>query len=103
MLAGDVDFEDDEPTSRLDWLRDHLTSLERIPTPGAGLTVQRWRALAELAATDGSLGRLAEGHLDAIAILDELGRPAEPGPLRGVWAARPGVAARRAGAARAGA
>ncbi len=83
-------FADDDPAARLAWLRAHLPALERIPLPGGGLTVQRLRALAELAATDGSLARLAEGHLDALAILDELGSgPVDGDRLRGVWAARP--------------
>jgi alkylation response protein AidB-like acyl-CoA dehydrogenase len=90
VLAGDVSFDDDEPSSRISWLREHLTSLERIPTPGAGLTVQRLRSLAELGSADGALARLAEGHLDAVAILDELGALDGRGTeLRGVWAARP--------------
>jgi alkylation response protein AidB-like acyl-CoA dehydrogenase len=89
VLAGEVRFDDDDPGPRLAWVRRHLTSLGRAPTPGAGLTVQRWRALAALGATDGSLVRLAEGHLDALAILDELGAPDDRAVVRGVWAARP--------------
>ena len=57
-----------------------------LPLPGSGLTWQRWQSLAELAATDLNLGRLAEAHTDAVAILAELGGP-EPGGLWGVWAA----------------
>src|SRR6201999_2359385 len=34
--------------------------------------------------------RLAEGHVDAVAILVEAGRRAAPGALYGVWAARSG-------------
>jgi alkylation response protein AidB-like acyl-CoA dehydrogenase len=47
--------------------------------------------LARVSGHDLAVGRLVEGHLDALAILDELGRgPAGPG-LYGVWAAhRPG-------------
>ena len=90
MLAGDVSFDDDDPATRIAWLRQRLTSLGRIPAPGLGLTVQRLRALADLGAADGSLARLAEGHLDALAILDELGADAAPADaLRAVWAARP--------------
>lgn len=36
------------------------------------------------------MARLAEGHTDAVAILAEAGRSAEPDVLYGVWAARPG-------------
>jgi alkylation response protein AidB-like acyl-CoA dehydrogenase len=45
--------------------------------------------LTGLGALDGSLARLAEGHLDALAILDELGQPAVDDAVRGVWAAQP--------------
>jgi alkylation response protein AidB-like acyl-CoA dehydrogenase len=97
VLAGDTSFADDEPGPRVGWLRAHLHSLGRIPTPGAGLTVQRLRALAELGAADAALARLAEGHLDALAILDELGGDdGEPGALRAVWAARPELLEARA-------
>ena len=89
MLAADVRFDDEDPGPRCSWLRDHLTTLGRIPGPGTGLTVQRWRALAELGAADGSLARLAEGHLDALAILEELDASDDRAVLRGVWAARP--------------
>ncbi len=83
-------FDDDAAGARVAWLRRHLTSLGRIPIPGVGLTVQRLRALADLGAADGSLARLAEGHVDALAILDELGADAgSTDALRAVWAARP--------------
>ena len=36
---------------------------------------------------DVALGRLVEAHADAVAILAEAGRPAQPGALYGVWAA----------------
>ncbi|MEU5884762.1 acyl-CoA dehydrogenase [Spirillospora sp. NPDC047279] len=62
----------------------------RLPLPGHGDTRARWGALADLAEEDLSLARLAEGHFDALAILDELGGPpAPPGSLWGVWAAKP--------------
>ncbi len=61
-----------------------------VPLPGRGHTAQRWRALAELAADDLDLGRLAEAHLDALAILAELQGPAvSPGQRWAVWAAEP--------------
>ena len=61
-----------------------------LPLPGAGRTRERWRALSDLAERDLSLGRLAEGHTDAAAILDELGAPPPgPGQVWGVWAAHP--------------
>ena len=58
-----------------------------LPLPGAGATGARFRRLAELGATDLSLGRLAEAHTDAVAILAEAGRASDPGRLLGVWAA----------------
>ena len=61
-----------------------------LPLPGSGGTLRRWRALVELAADDLCVARLAEAHLDALAILDELAGPAAaPGTRWGVWAARP--------------
>lgn len=61
-----------------------------LPLPGHGRTRVRWAALAGIAEHDLSLARLAEGHADAIAILDELGGPAPPpGSRWGVWAAMP--------------
>jgi hypothetical protein len=59
-----------------------------VPMPGRGLTWRRMEALADVSGEDLSVGRLVEGHLDALAVLDELGRaPAGPG-VYGVWAAR---------------
>jgi alkylation response protein AidB-like acyl-CoA dehydrogenase len=62
---------------------------ETIPLPGRGQTWARFAALAGWAANDLSLGRLAEGHVDALAILAEAGRaPVDPVATYGVWAAR---------------
>nr|WP_089114198.1 acyl-CoA dehydrogenase family protein [Streptomyces sp. SS07] len=73
----------------------------RIPLPGEE-TLARFAALSELGRRDLSLARLAEGHLDAAAILHEVER-ALPAPAErwGVWAARPpgpGLTARPTGA-----
>lgn len=62
-----------------------------LPLPGSGRTWERWEALAEISARDLSLGRLAEGHTDAVAILAELHGPEAQG-LWGVWAAEPASA-----------
>jgi alkylation response protein AidB-like acyl-CoA dehydrogenase len=59
-----------------------------VPYPGSGQTWRRLAALGEWAAADLSLGRLAEGHYDALAILAEAGKPAQAGAIYGVWAAR---------------
>ncbi|MFE6861876.1 acyl-CoA dehydrogenase family protein [Nocardia sp. NPDC057668] len=61
-----------------------------LPLPGQGRTLDRFRSLAAFAAQDTVLGRLAEAHTDAAAILDELGGAAPlPGEVWGVWAAEP--------------
>ncbi|MET0542626.1 MAG: acyl-CoA dehydrogenase, partial [Variovorax sp.] len=67
--------------------------LDRLPLPGAGDTMTRWRALAAVAAHDLSLVKLFEGHTDALAILAELrpaGEAAPPeGSRWGTWCAEP--------------
>jgi len=64
--------------------------LDKLPMPGDGHTMERWRALAAVAAHDVGLAKLYEGHTDALAILTELDGPM---PLAhttwGVWAAEP--------------
>ena len=65
------------------------TEAAELPLPGEGDTWARFEALSRWAAQDLSLGRLVEGHSDAVAILAEAGmKPAEPGATYGVWAAR---------------
>ncbi len=73
------------------------TELDDVPLPGSGRTWARLAFLARIAETSPALGRLVEGHLDAIAILAELETPAPPDARLGVWAAEPGtfVSARR--------
>lgn len=67
------------------WLANGVLDL---PLPGAGATGRRWTRLAELTAIDVVSGRLAEAHVDAVAILAELDGPApRPDQLWGVWAA----------------
>ena len=61
---------------------------DRLPLPGSGRTLTRWRALATVAARDLGLVKLFEGHTDALAILAELQAPvAPPGSSWAVWAA----------------
>ena len=56
------------------WLRQLVQQqLDQLPIPGAGHTLARWQALAEVAACDLSLAKLFEAHTDALAILQELG------------------------------
>lgn len=64
--------------------------LDATPLPGRGRTLQRWQLLAAVAARDVALVKLVEGHLDALAIMAELGATApEPGTTWGTWAAEP--------------
>ncbi|MBJ8337570.1 acyl-CoA dehydrogenase family protein [Antrihabitans sp. YC3-6] len=61
-----------------------------LPLPGAGHTIERWHRLAQLSFRDTVVGRLAEAHTDAVAILAEItGRSIPNGSLWGVWAAQP--------------
>ncbi|MFG1928400.1 acyl-CoA dehydrogenase [Cryptosporangium sp. NPDC048952] len=60
-----------------------------LPLPGQGHTAARFAALAGLTRADTVLGRLAEGHTDALAILAELDGPAPDEAVWGVWAAVP--------------
>jgi hypothetical protein len=73
-----------------------------VPMPAAGRTLHRWDALATLGAADLTAARVAEPHLDALAILDEAaaaGMPvdldvigADAGSTWGVFAAEgPGM------------
>jgi alkylation response protein AidB-like acyl-CoA dehydrogenase len=66
----------------------------RLPLPGAGDTLLRWRALAEVAEQDLAVAKLYESHTDALAILAELDHPNTfPDNARwAVWAAEPPTA-----------
>lgn len=60
-----------------------------LPLPGRGHTAERHRRLAQLTRVETvSVGRLAEAHVDALAILAEAGLSPEPGALYGVWASQ---------------
>ena len=65
--------------------------LDRLPRPGQGATLARWRALAAAGAHDLSLAKLFEGHTDALAILHEAGDTelAVPAALWATWCAEP--------------
>jgi hypothetical protein len=72
-------------------LRAIAASEPAVPLPGSGSTWARWQQLSDWSAENLSLGRLAEGHTDALAILAEDGRaPADSRAVYGVWAARSG-------------
>lgn len=78
---------DPTPGERLDRLL-RAGSLD-LSLPGGGATALRWSVLAGWGRADLPLARLAEGHVDAVAILRELGAAPAPGACYGVWAARP--------------
>ena len=59
-----------------------------LPLPASGRSAERWQRLALLAQDDIVAARIAEAHVDAVAILHELGgKPPDSGQLWGVWAA----------------
>ncbi len=65
-----------------------------LPAPGVGSTAALWSALATLAATDLTVARVVEPHLDALAIMAQLPEPpdldvigAGPDSTWGVFAA----------------
>ncbi|GBG36696.1 acyl-CoA dehydrogenase family protein [Mycobacterium montefiorense] len=59
-----------------------------LPLPASGRTLERWQQVAQLAEEDIVAARIVEAHVDAVAIIDELGgKPPELGQLWGVWAA----------------
>jgi alkylation response protein AidB-like acyl-CoA dehydrogenase len=63
---------------------------DRLPLPGQGATLARWRALAAVGAHDLSLAKLFEGHTDALAILHEAGAGrGDDGSAWGTWCAEP--------------
>lgn len=63
---------------------------DRLPLPGHGATLTRWRALAAVGARDLSLAKLFEGHTDALAILHEAGAGrVVDGSVWGTWCAEP--------------
>lgn len=68
-----------------------------LPLPASGRTAERWERLTRLAEDDIVAARIAEAHVDAVAILHELGgKPPDSGQLWGVWAAESSEAVLRA-------
>ena len=64
------------------------TGALEVPLPGSGQTWRRFETLMAMSREDVALGRLAEAHLDAVAILREAGGTgANDRRLLGVWAA----------------
>jgi hypothetical protein len=56
-----------------------------LPLPGTGHTPRRFLMLSQIARRDLSVGRIAEAHTDAIAVLAEAGVAARQDALYGVW------------------
>ena len=82
--------EDDGAEGLVAAARQAVVAARPVPLPGSGATARRWQVLADLGRQDLALVRIVEGHLDAEAILHELGSlPAGPDELLAVWAARP--------------
>lgn len=81
------------PAAPADTLRALVANgLDRLPLPGHGATLERWRALAAVGAHDLSLAKLFEGHTDALAILHEAGAVqlvAAKAALWATWCAEP--------------
>jgi len=75
----------------VDRVRRSLDRLATVPLPGSGRTRDRWEVLRSTGRDDLSVARLVEGHLDALAVLSELGRAdlVGAGCAWGVWAAEP--------------
>jgi hypothetical protein len=67
-----------------------------LPHPGSGRTWHRFDMLATWAAKDLSLGRLVEGHADALSILAESRRTKSTSSTYGVWAARAAIGGTKA-------
>lgn len=62
-----------------------LAALPPLPDPGCGSTATRFAALADVNRSSLSLGRLFEGHADAVSILHDAGWAVPRGP-GAVWA-----------------
>lgn len=76
------------PTALKDTAHEFISEHPTLPRPGSGRTLQRWKALAAISATDLCLGKILEAHYDAQAILAELrADPPGSGELWAVWAA----------------
>ena len=76
------------PTKLATFMRSFISATAtQPPALGKGRTRERLRCLLDLGRRDLSLARVGEAHLDAVQILTEAGRVAQPGCWYGVWAA----------------
>ncbi|WP_216935592.1 MULTISPECIES: acyl-CoA dehydrogenase family protein [unclassified Acinetobacter] len=80
-----------EPEEKIHKTLMELVSISgQIPYPASGATLRRWQILSQVSASNLSLGKLFESHLDALAILHELNVPVVKKGLWAVWAAEGG-------------
>ncbi|CAM3910677.1 acyl-CoA dehydrogenase [Nocardioides zeicaulis] len=97
LIGAPTDGEQDELDDLVDRARDAAADVPaaldlarvvgtQLPTPGSGRTAHLWSALASAAAVDLTVARTLEPHLDALAILEQAGRPPQDGTW-GVYAA----------------
>ncbi|MFM0751965.1 acyl-CoA dehydrogenase [Paraburkholderia strydomiana] len=91
IFLGKTRFAADDPLALgavlADLIEHEFDRAPRMPLPGQGETLSRWRVLADVSAHDLGLVKLYEGHTDALAILAELHGPTPPsGSKWGVWA-----------------
>lgn len=93
-VAADVAARTGEPKVAGDLLQAFAAGpAAAFPVPGSGRTVERYDGLRALGEADLTVGRLAEAHLDALAICAELGAgPLPQGSVWAVWAAEPPTA-----------
>jgi alkylation response protein AidB-like acyl-CoA dehydrogenase len=90
MMAAPMNYTDAQRAA-VEWLRASTSAFDAVPLPGQGGTAARWRRLIGLAQSDLARARLGEGHLDARAIMIELGASCpQDGSTWGVWTAEPG-------------
>ena len=89
LAARSVPMSADDAARTLRSLID--AQFDRLPPPGGGKTLERWRVLSEVAGHDLSVAKLFESHADALAILYELNdlKPVPAGSAWAVWAAEP--------------
>jgi hypothetical protein len=88
---AELRFDPDDPRALGDAFAQLVErGVDRLPMPGHGATLERWRALSAVAACDLGLVKLFEGHTDALAILAELHGPGVDGPGGHAPLVRPG-------------
>ena len=86
QILSDFEQSQTDDVSNLEnTLQTLITISSDIPHPTQGHTLVRWQVLASVAATDLTLAKWFESHLDAISILTELGHK-DIAMTQGLWA-----------------